>query len=510
MPPPERDQSRIVPVQGQRPPARTTATRLGAIALTLVSLLGGPSRPARAKGPPARPSPQSEATATARASGFLQVSGRHFVDEGGRVVILRGVNLTGNAKVPPFDHGVGPVELDRLRDLGMNLIRLVLIWEAFEPSPGVYDEAYLASIQRIAALAWERGIYTIVDIHQDGFSRFASRGSGDGFPGWAVVGHRSTPDNGPGCRYWPLLMATDPTTYRSFRAFYTDSTGVRTRYLALLDRVAATLARTPGVIGYDPINEPWGDEKRELGPLYRDAAAALRARDPSAILFLEGHITTNSGIATRLEPPGFGNVAYAPHYYKPTTIALQSWGGSTRAIDHAFAAMTATAREWDCPLLVGEYGAGAGVRNGGDYVEALVERLDDALASGTQWNYTPLWTERDKDGWNAEDFTILDPQGRVRPNFRPRPHPTRVAGVPLGFHTTPQAVPPSCRSFELLWDARPELGETEVFVPSGLYPPDAGIVASPGVTWVRDVARQCLTCRSLAPGPCRIRMIAHP
>ena len=443
------------------------------------------------------------------AEGSLRVSGPFFVDPAGGVVLLRGVNLTGNAKVPPFDHGVGPLELDRVRDLGMNVIRLLFLWEAYEPIPGVYNDSYLASIQAIAASAWDRGLYTLVDFHQDGFARFASRGSGDGFPDWAVSGRRSVPDNGPHARYWPFLMATDPSTYRSFHDFYHDTHGVRTRYLVMLGRVASALATTPGVIGYDPINEPWGHERREIGPLYVDAARVIRAGHPAAILFLEGQITTNTGLQTRLERPPFENFAYSPHYYKPATIALQRWGGGTRAINHAFVAMGAKAREWNCPLLVSEYGAGATVTNGGDYVAALNDRLDALLASAAQWNYTPLWNERDKDGWNDEDFNILDPSGPLRANFRLRPFPRRIAGIPIRFTTLPPTAEacPTRPSFDFAWHHRPELGDTELFVPRSLFPSGGvTVLASPGVTWIHDPGRQILLCRARTPGAYCIRV----
>jgi endoglycosylceramidase len=83
----------------------------------------------------------------------------------------------------------------------MNVVRLLSLWEAYEPLPGVYDESYLASLCSIASAAAARGVYTIVDIHQNGYSRHASRGAGDGFPAWAVSrrGTPSFPDNSARC-----------------------------------------------------------------------------------------------------------------------------------------------------------------------------------------------------------------------------------------------------------------------------------------------------------------------
>jgi endoglycosylceramidase len=450
-------------------------------------------------------SPQTAAVA----GGMLRASGRHFVDRAGRVVILRGVNLSGASKVPPFVPTTNAADLDRIRAMGMNVIRLVFIWEAYEPTPGQYDEAYLARMRWVAAEAWARGITTIVDIHQDGFSRHVSRGSGDGFPLWAVSARCSAtkPDNGPGCKNWAMMVATDRNMHRSFTDFYADKGGVRTRYLMMIQRAASTFAAVPGVIGYDPLNEPWGDERRELGPLYEDAARVIRSVHPTAILFLEGHVTTNCGLQTKLPRPSFDNVAYAPHYYKPSAILRNGWHGRTLTIKAAFARMEAKAAEWNAPLFLGEFGVAGDATRAGDYVACLYDHLDSRLASGAQWNYTPGWNQRDKDGWNGEDFNILHPEGTLRPNFVDRPSPRAVAGVPVEhrFERSANGV-----VLTFTWEHHPERGDTEIHVPSRLFPRGSRLtVEGEGATARHDAARELLIVRSPRPGLVRVRLASR-
>jgi endoglycosylceramidase len=434
------------------------------------------------------------------------------VDGQGRVVILRGVNLSGDAKVPPFDPCVSLADLDRVAELGFNVVRLVFIWEAYEPVANVYNDAYLARLQAIAAAAWARGIYVILDIHQDGFSRHASRGAGAGFPRWAVSprGRAADPDNSARCSNWPILMATDPTTHKSFVDFFADTHGVRTRYLEMLGRISESFAQIPGVIGYDLLNEPWGDERLELAPLYRDAAEVIRSRHSGAIMFLEGHITTNCGLGTNLPRPSYDNFAYAPHYYRPLTIAFGRWHGATLGMARAFTAMTATVRSWDGPLFVGEFGASAVTCNARDYIAAVYDRMDACLASGAQWNYSPRWNEREKDGWNGEDFSILDSSGVARPNFCPRPYPRHTAGMPISFRFDDgrsSACPP-CLTF--VWQNRPDLGTTEVYLPRSVFPAGATFqITSPEVNVEHDEPRQLLIFRGGPATTVAVRVAAR-
>ena len=133
------------------------------------------------------------------------VDGCYFRDTTGRSLLLRGVNLGGDCKLPyPFggtnyptdfsDHRtvtfIGrPFPLDeahehlrRLKHWGFNVIRLLTTWEAIEHAgPGLYDEAYLEYFAEICRLAGEYGLYVFVTLHEDAWSRMTG---GSGAPGW--------------------------------------------------------------------------------------------------------------------------------------------------------------------------------------------------------------------------------------------------------------------------------------------------------------------------------------
>lgn len=62
---------------------------------------------------------------------------------------------------------------------GFNLVRLGVMWEAVERQPGVYDYGYLKKINDLINKLGEKGIYTMVDAHQDVFARSMC---GEGMP----------------------------------------------------------------------------------------------------------------------------------------------------------------------------------------------------------------------------------------------------------------------------------------------------------------------------------------
>jgi endoglycosylceramidase len=438
-------------------------------------------------------------------SAELRVEGRRFVARDGRTVILRGVNVAGDAKVPPFLPITSPQLLDPLVGMGMNVVRLLFTWEAFEPVRGEYDEQYLEGYTQVVHWAWERGLHVIVDIHQDAFSRYNLGGCGEGFPEWAVPPEiaRATPSNCAECADWGRRMLRDAGMHESWRQFHAGVRGVRTRYLDMMHRLARHFTGFPGVIGYDMLNEPWGCEKTEIAPLYEDAAARIRSADPTAILFVSPRALTSAGLQTKLPTPRFGNFAYAPHYYDACVIMLGRWLGFPPAI--ACARMDAKAAEWGVPLFLGEFGAGGDCARARPYLDALYAALDKRLASGTQWVFTPGWTRERKDGWNDEDFSIVDDCGRTRGNFRLRPYPQRFAGLPTQIRVKYRDRRAGV-SVAVAWDHDPALGRTEIFAPRhALFGERVTIETSTSDLECRyDDEGMRLVCESSSPGAKRV------
>jgi endoglycosylceramidase len=474
-----------------------------------------------------RPASNSNGCWRGLPDGKLCVDGKFFKNGRGQIVILRGVNLAGTSKIPPFlplplpSSPMAPGEfdteeptfnflantnisaLDPLPGWGVNVIRLLFVWEAYEPADGVRRDAYLQMLERIAREAWKRGIYTIIDFHQDAFARWLAWGCGEGFPLWGLrlaLGLPKTatfaaPSNKPGqCTNWMVQAFADPNASRAFDGLYANGE-LRRRYVELMKTLATRFRMVPGVIGYDVLNEPFsqlsdpasgrafnslnlGDlndqqkiwHEKQLTDFYQAVYGAIRPLDPSAILFLEPNLLVDRGIQTDLGTPCNGaspscNVAYAPHYYD-NSITAPIWPNYTspNGTRQAFRNMSTLASRWGTPLFIGEFGAVASVKNVDKYMDEIHDDLNATFASAAQWSYTPGWTEQAKDGWNGEDLSIAtDGRGTYRPQlFIPRPYPQSIGGWPISLkvHATQSSF-----SLSLIWQGDPVANQTVIYLP---------------------------------------------
>ncbi|OUS27379.1 hypothetical protein A9Q99_15395 [Gammaproteobacteria bacterium 45_16_T64] len=406
-------------------------------------------------------------------SAMLYVDGQQIKDQQGREVILRGVNTSGDSKIPPFTPLTSSVMFDPLPEWGINTLRLLFTWEAFEPTRCDYEEAYLAYYEQVVEWAAEQGLYVIVDFHQDAFSRFSVKGCGEGFPAWAVTSTvpLKEPDNGESCESWGTDMIFDISHHKTWLYFHRDIEGARSRYIDMAKTVADRMSAHPNVIGYELMNEPWGTNE-ELADLFNKVGAAIRSRHPESILFVPPHALVSSGaLGNNIDKPMFDNFVYAPHYYDPFVLLSSAWIGVDPAgpLDR----MAAHAAQWNVPLLIGEYGAPADTVNVKGYMSAYNRWLNSGLYSGTQWNYTPTWQEETKDGWNHEDLSIVDSHGQLRDNFVPTAYPQAIAGDVVDFEI-------NANSLRFHWVNNPLLGTTEIYLPMG-FMDNKKLILSTGV-----------------------------
>ncbi|KAI1332491.1 glycoside hydrolase family 5 protein [Xylariaceae sp. FL0255] len=138
----------------------------------------------------------------------LTIENGEFCDKYGRHIVLRGINVAGDAKLPsqpdvpshiadnffdgdnvkfhgrPFRKEDAHTHFTRLKRFGYNTIRYIFTWEAIEAAgPGKYDEEWIQHTIDILRIAKEYGFYVFMDPHQDVWSRYCG---GSGAPMWTI------------------------------------------------------------------------------------------------------------------------------------------------------------------------------------------------------------------------------------------------------------------------------------------------------------------------------------
>ena len=128
----------------------------------------------------------------------LWIDGQIFRDQHNREVILRGINIAGDAKCPktpdissyvsdgffdgdtvsfvgrPFSLDEAHQHFSRLRGWGYNTIRYIFTWEAIEHAgPGKYDHEWISFTIEVLRLAKQYGFFVFLDPHQDAVGCFA-------------------------------------------------------------------------------------------------------------------------------------------------------------------------------------------------------------------------------------------------------------------------------------------------------------------------------------------------
>lgn len=388
--------------------------------------------------------------------------GHWITDKDGRVFLTTGVNIV--KKKPPFEisaSGFSDDDMRLLRDAGIDSVRLGVVWEAVEPRPGQYDDAYIADIRAMSDRLWSYGISSLVDFHQDMYSE---KYQGNGHPAWANV------DNG--VPSWPQLGFPYNSIFNlgmmaAFDSFLRNApgpggVGLQDRYAAMAGHVAAAFKDAPGLFGYDLINEPlpgsqwpscfdWqsrcANAVRGLGSLHNKTATAIRQASPTGIMMYEPIALVTIGAPALSEPPADANRALSFHSYCPLAQLIEAdpnlgkgpliqWlcGGFDEEVmrdSHAKAGRDGSA--W----LLSEWGVSSNV-------DLLTQHVDSAarwMVGQQYWEYTGLDSSPTAPPSERRDTVVstahFAPEGAnlnaEKLGILATPHPRTVAGTPVRY-----------------------------------------------------------------------------
>jgi endoglycosylceramidase len=426
-----------------------------------------------------------------------------ILDSSGREVLLKGVNVDGlvdyyqsglavpyptspraysSGACPADDSAVEGVDVCRydfsqLIPLGYDAIRLNISWSLLEPTPGTVDSVYLNRIAQVVGWAKSAGIYVVIDMHQDAWSKYIYTAPGetcapplqairgfDGAPVWASK-HVMPVCALNGVRELDLAVQED------FQKLYDDAAapdgvGLQEHYAHAVLALAERFHEDPTVAGYEIINEPSpgfnaipGEvDATELFPFYAKVIDHVVSSVPGfrQLFFIEPNVerdvTDHSAIVTPWSAySSYPNVVYAPHVYTGT-FTLDQQVTSTRFFpsEGGYQSAISDAKALGLPLWIGEFGNNP--ENDATLLRTSYELEDRYGVGGTLW----LWKENANDVNRAVFWGVYGPPfppGTPQPLrvlYTSRAYPLYTAGDEKSF-----AYDPSSASFSLNAESPP-------------------------------------------------------
>lgn len=376
---------------------------------------------------------------------FVRVVGRDLVDEHGRKVVLRGINISAG---PPE---ATPENLDSFAIFGFNAIRVVLSWGYLEPSPDVIDEEQFALIDDVVAAAEERGLYLVLDMHQGFWSAYA-------FPEWT-------------CEEPPDGLDLD-ATMKCAEGFF-GSEELVGQFHDIWRTVAERYRDRAVVVAYDLFNEPpppnMGDgisgvfERDVLYPFYEELISTVRSVDDRHVVMVEPNFFHSPLVTGFPGPFSDPNLVYAPHIYPlheytPGVGWHYMFDPEPGALENAVKHVVETAERLEAPLYIGEWGVIGDDPDSVAWLSAMVDDLERLNLSST------IWTR----GGGGGAFAVYGEDGQPNSPYGElllRPFVHAIAARSFSFHSQPWT-----GQFELEMEVGPEdtCVTTEVVVPVAL------------------------------------------
>lgn len=387
----------------------------------------------------------------------LRAHGRRLFDVDSRDVVLHGINLVdkgkpGSRDPEDFRGSWTRADLEDLRALGLNCVRLGVNWAATVPEIGQFSEPHLAWLAQQLDQLHELGFHVFLDAHQDLYSQRW----GNGAPDWATL----TSQPFESTQLWSDAYLSSPAVHEALDAFWgnapaPDGVGLQDHYATFWAEIAQRFGEHPALIGYDIMNEPtpgaasaeifgailaafasqtgqafddvMGDftdpqrklsqlghlddsarhraigdamepivrdfETRAIAPMFRKVAEAIRSVDSSSLIIREHNYFSNIGIPAG--SPALDDAAwvYSPHGYDLVVDTEMMPLASNRRIQTIFERARETAQRWDVPVIVGEWGAFGRHQGIAEHSRHQLDLFDSFGWGWTYWCWEPGFTE---------------------------------------------------------------------------------------------------------------------
>jgi endoglucanase len=345
---------------------------------------------------------------------FLKTSGTEIRNARGRgeVVQLRGVNLGGwllleewmcpmdssglkddlSARKTLIDRFGEPMaddllsayedawiseqDLDNIASMGMNVIRVPFWYPNLQKEDGTWRKNAFDRLDWLVSKAWDRGIYTIPDLH--------------GAPG----GQSKAQTTG---------------AIRPQAELWTSDTN-RRRTIDIWQHVAKHYKGNPAVAGYDLLNEPTGaPDRASLWEFYHICSQAIRTIDLDHIIFVEGCWAGHVGPQYLnwswdvLPPParsGWKNVVYEMHAYE------FAWDDTDKQMKNIENQLTdwQKHKSWGIPAYQGEFNA---MTPKPDPTKVWKYAVEKFAANGMNWS---VWTYKADHGSGGDSWGVYNPR----------------------------------------------------------------------------------------------------
>jgi hypothetical protein len=364
----------------------------------------------------------------------LTVSGGVFRDGYGREVVLRGFNVSGEAKLAeqhglPFanvtDAKASAVAMRRLT--GANAVRFLVTWAWIEPEPKKIDYGYLAKVAEQVGAFTDQGIRVYVDFHQDLYSRYLfnkdSWYTGDGAPAWLVRAGAYPKESCGICVHWGQNMKSNRAVTDAVYDFWHNrelataagAVRIRDEFLYQAGEAMRFLKTTLSanafrmLLGVDPLNEPYAGrydsgqdglawERDLLWPFYQQFRQSMdQAGWTDKPAFVEPLVFWNQNVESFAEPggltavPALGNrYVFNSHFYdgKAQSGILKPGKANDGEYVADFNRIRDRARDLGTAGIVSEFGhpvAGFTSDKTPTILKAMYQSLDSRVSGANWW-----------------------------------------------------------------------------------------------------------------------------